>query len=89
MKRHPRMWRRVRTLLLLDPGYTVTATAEAVGTYRREMTRIGKRYLAADVPLRPSSAICAKQRDDGRLARGGDRGRQRRPLCGASLANPC
>jgi hypothetical protein len=27
-----RTWRRVRTLLLLDLGYTVTATAEALGT---------------------------------------------------------
>ena len=41
-----RTWRRVRTLLLLDLGYTVTATAEALGTYRRETARIGKRYLA-------------------------------------------
>jgi len=41
-----RTWRRVRTLLLLDLGYTVTGTAEALGTYRRETARIGKRYLA-------------------------------------------
>src|SRR3954462_15269300 len=41
-----RTWRRVRTLLLLDLGYTVTAAAEALGTYRRETARIGKRYLA-------------------------------------------
>jgi len=41
-----RTWRRVRTLLLLDLGYTVMATAEALGTYRRETARIGKRYLA-------------------------------------------
>jgi hypothetical protein len=41
-----RTWRRVRTLLLLDVCYTVTATAEALGTYRRETARIGKRYLA-------------------------------------------
>ena len=41
-----RTWRRVRTLLLLDLGYRVTATAEALGTYRRETARIGKRYLA-------------------------------------------
>jgi hypothetical protein len=31
-----RSWRRVRILLLLDRGFTVTATAESVGTYRRE-----------------------------------------------------
>jgi hypothetical protein len=41
-----RWWRRLRTLLLLDLGYTVSATAEAVGTYRRETARVGKRYLA-------------------------------------------
>src|SRR5438270_12302451 len=41
-----RTWRRVRTLLLLDLGYSVTATAEALGTYRRETARIGKRYPA-------------------------------------------
>ena len=41
-----RAWRRVRTLLLLDRGYTVTAAAEAAGSYRRETARIGKRYLA-------------------------------------------
>ena len=42
-----RAWRRVRTLFLLDRGYTVTAAAEAVGSYRRETARIGKRYLAS------------------------------------------
>src|SRR3954466_7966984 len=41
-----RTWRRVRTLVLLDLGYTVTAAAEALGTYRRETARVGKRYLA-------------------------------------------
>src|SRR2546428_9559085 len=41
-----RTWRRVRTLLLLDLGYTVTATAEGLGIYRRETARVGKRYLA-------------------------------------------
>ena len=44
-----RTWRRVRTLLLLDLGYTVTATAEALGTYRRETARIGKRYLTGGI----------------------------------------
>jgi hypothetical protein len=41
-----RAWRRVRILLLLDRGFTVTAAAESVGTYRRESARVGKRYLA-------------------------------------------
>jgi putative transposase len=40
-----RSWRRVRTLLLLDKGFTVTSTAEAVGGYPREISRVGKRYL--------------------------------------------
>ena len=44
-----RTWRRVRTLLLLDRGYTVTATAEALGTYRPETARIGKRYLTGGI----------------------------------------
>ena len=44
-----RTWRRVRTLLLLDRGYTVTATAEALGRYRRETARIGKRYLTGGI----------------------------------------
>lgn len=41
-----RTWRRVRTLLLLDEGYSATATAAAVGGYKREALRVGKRYLA-------------------------------------------
>src|ERR1700682_6497286 len=41
-----RSWRRIRTLLLLDEGLTVTATAQAAGTYRRETARVGKRYLS-------------------------------------------
>lgn len=41
-----RTWRRIQTLLLLDSGMTVTATALAVGGYRREVARVGKRYLA-------------------------------------------
>jgi hypothetical protein len=41
-----RSWRRIRTLLLLDDGLTVRATAQAVRTYRRETARVGKRYLS-------------------------------------------
>src|SRR5689334_1056729 len=41
-----RAWRRIRTLLLLDEGLSVTAAAKAVGGYRREVARVGKRYLA-------------------------------------------
>jgi hypothetical protein len=38
--------RRVRTLLLLDSGPSVRATAIAVGGYPREVSRVGNRYLA-------------------------------------------
>lgn len=41
-----RDWRRIRTLLLLHEGMTVTGTARAVGGYKREVSRVGKRYLA-------------------------------------------
>jgi putative transposase len=41
-----RKWRRIRTLLLLDEGESVRATARAVGGYPREVSRVGKRYLA-------------------------------------------
>src|SRR5207245_9613996 len=44
-----RTWRRVRTLLLRVLGYTLTATAEALGTYRRETARMGKRYLTGGI----------------------------------------
>lgn len=40
-----RSWRRIRTLLLLNEGLTVTTTAQAAWTYRRETARVGKRYL--------------------------------------------
>jgi hypothetical protein len=39
-------WRRIRVLLLLDEKLSVRATAEAVGGYPREVSRVGKRYLA-------------------------------------------
>ena len=42
-----RAWRRIRTLLLLNDGYSATATAAAVGGYKREALRVGKRYLEA------------------------------------------
>src|SRR5688572_10678489 len=41
-----RVWRRVRVLLLLDQGHGVRETAAAVGGYPREISRVGKRYLA-------------------------------------------
>ena len=41
-----RTWRRVRVLELLDEGMSVRATAIAVGGYPREVSRVGKRYVA-------------------------------------------
>jgi putative transposase len=41
-----RVWRRIRVLLLLDEGNSVRATARAVGGFPREVSRVGKRYLA-------------------------------------------
>jgi putative transposase len=41
----PRRWRRIRALLLLDRGYSIRATATAIGGYHREVSRLGKRYL--------------------------------------------
>ena len=40
-----RIWRRMQTLLMLDRKMTVTATAAALGTYRREVSRVAHRYL--------------------------------------------
>ncbi len=39
-------WRRIRVLLLLDEGMSVRSTARAVGGYPREVSRVGKRYIA-------------------------------------------
>ncbi len=39
-----RIWRRIRTLLLLADGFSARAVAEAVGCYPREARRIGHRY---------------------------------------------
>jgi hypothetical protein len=41
-----RTWRRIRVLELLDQGQSVRATAKAVGTFPREVSRVGKRYVA-------------------------------------------
>lgn len=41
-----RTWRRVRVLELLDGGMSVRGAAKAVGTFPREVSRVGKRYLA-------------------------------------------
>jgi DNA-binding NarL/FixJ family response regulator len=44
--------RRVRVLELLDEGLSVRATAKAVGTVPRELSRIGKRYVVRGLRLR-------------------------------------
>jgi hypothetical protein len=41
-----RTWRRIRVLELLDQKSSVRATAKAVGTFPREVSRVGKRYVA-------------------------------------------
>ena len=41
----PRRWRRIRSVLLFDRGYSVRAAAMAIGGYHREVSRLGKRYL--------------------------------------------
>ena len=46
-----RTWRRMQVLLLLDQGRTVTETASAVVGYRREVARVGKRYLKGGLTL--------------------------------------
>jgi hypothetical protein len=40
-----RTWRRIQTLLLLDGGQGIRATAIAVSGYPREVSRVAKRYL--------------------------------------------
>lgn len=41
-----RTWRRIRILELLDGGMSVRASAKAAGTFPREVSRVGKRYVA-------------------------------------------
>jgi hypothetical protein len=41
-----RQWRRIRVLQLLDQGLSVRATASLVEQYPREVSRVGKRYVA-------------------------------------------
>ncbi len=45
-----RKWRRIRVLLKLDEGISVRKTALLVGGYPREVSRVGKRYLARGLP---------------------------------------
>jgi hypothetical protein len=65
-----RTWRRVRVLELLDDGLSVRATAKAAGTFPREVSRVGKRYVArglraalTDEPRgKPAPALDSAQR---------------------------
>jgi hypothetical protein len=41
-----RHWRRIRILELLDQKWTMQDTADATGTYPREVRRVARRYLS-------------------------------------------
>ena len=64
-----RSWRRIRILELLDQGWKLADIAAAVGTYPREVRRIGWRYLKhgleaalSDEPRpKPAKLLDAKQ----------------------------
>ena len=40
-----RRWRRIRILEFLNKGWTMQDTADAAGTFPREVRRVGRRYL--------------------------------------------
>ena len=44
-----RTWKRIRILELLHAQWTLAAVAEAIGTYPREVRRVGWRYLERGV----------------------------------------
>ncbi|MCY1053541.1 helix-turn-helix domain-containing protein [Nannocystis sp. SCPEA4] len=57
-----RTWKRIRALQMLDEGYSLAATAAAIGSAVPSVRRVGERYLASGVevalkdakrPLRP------------------------------------
>ena len=64
-----RQWRRIRILELLDRGWNLKDTAGAVGTYPREVRRVGWRYLEQgleaaltdDPRPKPSKKLDARQ----------------------------
>jgi hypothetical protein len=66
------VWRRIQILKLLDKGWNLTATGEALDTYAREVRRVGWRYLDAglDAALTaPGAATGVPQRTSGDIAR--------------------
>jgi len=44
-----RTWKRIRMLQLLHAHWTIGATADALGTYPREVRRVGWRYVESGV----------------------------------------
>ncbi len=64
-----RLWRRIRILEVLHQGRNVTQAAEAVGTYAREVRRVGWRFLDGGIGKalsdearpKPSKMLDAKQ----------------------------
>lgn len=65
-----RDWRRLRILELLDAGWNLTHTGQAVGTYPREVRRVGWRYLEQGLQAaltddpRPSPSALLDHRDE-------------------------
>jgi hypothetical protein len=53
-----RVWRRIRILELLDKGFDLASTGRAVGTYPREVRRVGRRYLSGGLHI----ALCEDAR---------------------------
>ena len=48
-KQTERVWRRIRTLELLHDGWSLKSVASALGTYPREVRRVGWRFLEGGV----------------------------------------
>jgi putative transposase len=46
-----RDWRRIRMLELLDDGWNLTQTGRALGTYPREVRRVGWRFLIGGLEM--------------------------------------
>jgi hypothetical protein len=64
-----RTWRRIQILKLLDKGWDLTATGEALDTHAREVRRVGWRYLDSGLEAaltdeerpKPSKKLDARQ----------------------------
>ena len=50
-----RTWKRIRTLELLSDQLTIGEVPRAVGTYRREVRRVGWRFLEHGVLAAPGA----------------------------------